>query len=85
MPMWKTQEMVRAIQVKPLINLLILRFRISQMFLTPPITPTCQMLLTRLIPLITQIIPIFPTFPKRLISRTIPTRPTRPMILNLPR
>ena len=74
--MWKTQEMGRAIQRKPLINLLILPFPISQMFLTlpttpiTPITPTCQMFLT---------------FPKRLITRTIPTRQTRLMILNLPR
>ena len=88
--MWKTQEMGRAIQRKPLINLLILPFPISQMFLTlpttliTPITPTCQMFLMRLILLITQIIP---TFPKRLITQTILillTRPTRLMILNLP-
>ena len=51
MQMWKTQEIGRAIQRKPLINLLILRFPISQMFLTlpttliTPITLTCQMFL----------------------------------------
>ena len=68
--MLKTEEMGRAMQRKPLINLLILPFQISQMFLTLPttlITPTGQM------------------FPKRLITRTIPTRLMIPTLLTPPR